>query len=41
MLIKKWLINDLELTPREMVLSYHKWAVKAMVNNYFEEGDKY
>ena len=35
MLIKKWLINDLELTSREMVLSYHKWAVKAMVNNYF------
>ena len=35
MLIKKWLINDLELTPREMVLSSHKWAVKAMVNNYF------
>lgn len=35
MLIKKWLINDLELTPREMVLSSHKWGVKAMVNNYF------
>ena len=35
MLIKKWLLDGMVLTPQEMAENYTKWAVLAMVKNYY------
>lgn len=35
MLIRKWILDDFDLTPKQIAEYYQNWAVSALANNYF------